>query len=203
LNTKNVFPKLISCFFHPLLLPTFGLFLVFHISELGLWSPAFNTRLALYSLTFSLTFVLPLLSILFLYKIKYIPSLELHTREERKLPYLTAAFFYFCQSYLMMHLEVPALIKASMLGATVLIVSTTIVNLFWKISAHMVGIGGLCGMIIAISSRLQVNLHYLLMGLFILSGLIAFSRLKLNEHTPGQVYGGFLLGILILQLLFL
>jgi hypothetical protein len=192
LNTEKFFSKLISYLFHPLLLPTFGLFLIFHITEVGLWIP-----------TFSLTFLLPLLSAILLLKTKQIASLEMHTKEERKLPYLAAAIFYSCESYLLMHLEVPALLKAFMLGATILIVSTMLVNIFWKISAHMVGIGGLLGMMITISSRLQINLHYLLIALFLLSGLVAFSRLKLNEHNSAQVYCGFLLGLAIQVALFI
>ena len=203
MNTENFFPKLISYLFHPLLLPTLGLFLIFHITEAGLWIPTYDTQLVLYALTFSLTFLLPLLSALLLLKTKQITSLEMHTKEERKFPYLAAAIFYSCESYLLMHLEVPALIKAFMLGATILLVSTMLVNLFWKISAHMVGIGGLLGMMITISSRLQINLHYLLIALVLISGLVAFSRLKLNEHNSAQVYCGFLLGLTIQIVIFI
>jgi len=127
----------------------------------------------------------------------------MHTKEERKFPYLISAIFYSSQSYLMMHLDVPALIKACMLGATILVISTMLVNVFWKISAHMVGIGGLTGMMIAISYRLQINMHYLLISLFLLAGLVAFSRLKLNEHNSGQVYCGFLLGLAVQVVLFI
>lgn len=89
-----------------------------------------------------------------------------------------------------------------MLGATLLVVSVLLINLFWKISAHMVAIGGLCGMMIATSYRLQINLHPVLISLFIIAGLIAFSRLKLNAHDPSQVYFGFLLGAFVPLLLF-
>jgi hypothetical protein len=203
LNTKNFFPKLISYLLHPLLLPTCGLFLIFHIAEARLWIPTYNTQLVLYALTFSLTFLLPLLSAILLLQAKQIASLKMHTKEERKFPYLATAIYYLCETYLLLHLEVPALLKAFMLGATMLIVSTMLINIFWKISAHMVGIGGLLGMMITISYRLQIDLHYLLITLFLLSGLVAFSRLKLNEHNAAQVYCGFLLGLTMQVVLFI
>ena len=78
-----------------------------------------------------------------------------------------------------------------------------LVNIFWKISAHMVGIGGLLGIMITISSRLQINLHYLLIALVLIAGLVAFSRLKLNEHNSAQIYCGFLLGLVIQVVLFI
>ena len=84
----------------------------------------------------------------------------MHTKEERKFPYLAAAIFYSCESYLLMHLEVPALIKAFMLGATILLVSTMLVNLFWKISAHMVGLANILDQMILGSAILYEKLSY-------------------------------------------
>lgn len=127
----------------------------------------------------------------------------METRQERKIPYLITAIFYFSESYFLLNAEVPVLVKALMFGATLLVISVLLVNLFWKISAHMVGIGGLCGMMIAVSYRIQINLHFVIILLFLIAGLVAFSRLKLNAHNPAQVYLGFLLGILVQLILFL
>lgn len=202
-NFSTLFAKIISYLFHPLLLPTFGLFLIFHLNDAGLWAPHPQTQLILFAITFSVTFILPVLTALFLYQARQINSLEMQTKEERRLPYLSAALFYSCESYLLMRLDVPALVQAFMLGATILVISTLIINFFWKISAHMVGIGGLCGMMIAISSRLQVDIHFTLIGLFLAAGVVAFSRLKLNAHNPAEIYAGFLLGVAVQLILFL
>ena len=165
--------------------------------------PSHEMRLFLYALTFAATFLLPLFNVLILLKMKHVSSLEMKTREERKLPYLIAAIFYFSESYFLMKLDVPVLITALMFGAALVVFSVLVINIFWKISAHMAGIGGLCGMMIAVSYRLQIDLHYLLITLFLMAGLVAFSRLKLSAHEPAQVYLGFLLGISIQLILFL
>ena len=203
MKKENLFSKIISYLFHPLLLPTFGLLLTFNLNEIGLWIASPEMRLFLYAVTFTVTFLLPLLNAFFLLKMKYISSLEMKTKEERKIPYLISAFLYFSEYYFLLKWDVPLLIKALMLGATLLVVSVLLINLFWKISAHMVGIGGLCGMMIAISYRLQINLHFVLIALFLIAGLIAFSRLKLSSHNPAQVYVGFLLGVSVQLILFL
>ena len=127
----------------------------------------------------------------------------METRQERKIPYLASAIFYFTESYFLMNADVPVLVKALMFGATLLVVSVLLINFFWKISAHMVGIGGLCGMMLAVSYRLQINLHIVLLLLFLIAGLVAFSRLKLSAHNPAQVYIGFLLGVSVQLILFL
>jgi len=180
-----------------------GLLLIFNLDEAGLWIPSNEMQLFLLGLTFIATFLLPLLNALLLLKMKQITSLTMEARQERKIPYLTAAIFYFTESYFLMNTDVPVLVKALMFGATLLVVSVLLINLFWKISAHMVGIGGLCGVMLAISYRLQINLHVVLILLFLIAGLAAFSRLKLNAHNPAQVYVGFLLGVSVQLILFL
>lgn len=203
MNPSTLFPKIISYLFHPLLLPLFGLFIIFNIDELNLWIPSSEQKLFLYFLTLTATFLLPLINALLLLRLKLIASLEMKTRQERKIPYLVTAIFYFAESWFLMRTDVPVLIKALMFGATALVVSVLIINLFWKISAHMVGIGGLIGMIISISYRLQIDLNLILILLFFSAGLVGFSRLKLSAHNSAEVYAGFLLGATLQLILFL
>jgi membrane-associated phospholipid phosphatase len=59
----------------------------------------------------------------------------------------------------------------------------------------MIGIGGLIGMMIGISERLTLDLNITLMLLFVIAGLVGFSRLSLNAHNSLQVYAGFLVGM--------
>ena len=203
MNTENLFAKIVSYLFHPLLLPTIGVILIFNLSGTGLLPLPFETRIFIFTLTFIATLLLPLLNAVFLLKTRQISSLEMKTKEERKIPYLLSAIFYSAESYILMKLDIVALIKALMLGATFLIVLVLLINIFWKISAHMVGIGGLFGMMLAMSARLQLNINYSLIALILIAGLIGFSRLKLNSHSSAQVYCGFLLGVSVPLTLFL
>ena len=58
----------------------------------------------------------------------------------------------------------------------------------------MIGVGGLVGMMLGMSERLTMDLNTLLILLFVIAGLVGFSRLKLNAHNPFQVYLGFVVG---------
>ena len=203
MSSENYFPKIISYLFHPLLLPLFGLFIIFNIDEMNLWIPSMEQKLFLYTVTFIATFLMPVMNALLLLRLKIISSLEMQTRQERKIPYLITAIFYFAEAWFLMRTDVPVLIKALMFGATLLVVSVLLINLFWKISAHMVGIGGLIGMMIAISFRLQIDLHFILILLFLIAGLVAFARLKLSAHSSAEVYTGFILGVIVQLILFL
>ena len=125
------------------------------------------------------------------------------TKEERKIPYFAAVIFYFTEFYLLKKADMPQLLLAVMAGVTLLAVIVLLINLFWKISAHMAGIGGLIGILLVISFSRQINLQLILIVLFFIAGLIGFSRLKLSAHNPAQVYLGFLIGVFSQLVLFL
>jgi membrane-associated phospholipid phosphatase len=80
------------------------------------------------------------------------------------------------------------------LGTTIAAIITLLINLRWKISAHMVGIGGVLGAVIGISERFMQNLNGTIIVLFLVAGMIGYARLKLDAHTSLQVYAGFATG---------
>lgn len=203
MKSEEIISKVISYLFHPLLLPSLGLLLLYNQKELSLWMPPSEIKLTLFFITFVATFLLPVLNALFLVRFKIISSLEMKTMQERMFPFIATSFFYVAELYAVTKTDLPGIFQLIILGATVSVVAITLINLLWKISAHMTGIGGLIGMMMVISYRLQVNFHLILILLFLAAGLVGFSRLKLGAHTPDQVYVGFFLGVVIQLVLFL
>ena len=131
--------------------------------------------------------------------------------KERIIPYSSAALYYFALFYLLHHANFPEFYRVTVidflnllnLGAATCILLTLLINFKWKISAHTIGIGGLTGGVLGMMYRLQLDLHYLFIALLFCSGIVAYARLKLNAHSPAQVYVGFALGFLIeLSLMF-
>lgn len=85
-----------------------------------------------------------------------------------------------------------------MAASVVIMVIAIIITLKWKISAHMFGVGGLIGGAMAVSYYVErTNPYYMLMGLFLMAGLVGTSRLLLRRHTLYQVIAGFLLGFMV------
>ena len=127
----------------------------------------------------------------------------METKEERRIPYLITALFFFLTFYLLRQVRLPSLIPLLLLGASLAMTITMLVNLRWKISAHMVGIGGVLGAIIGLSLRLFIDYRLLILGLILIAGIIGASRMILNAHNPGEIYAGFVVGISSQLLLFL
>ncbi|MBE9480240.1 MAG: hypothetical protein IMY69_00935 [Bacteroidetes bacterium] len=125
------------------------------------------------------------------------------TKEERTLPYLMTIIFYYLASYLLKQLQISPIFYYFILGATFLIIITLIINFFWKISIHMIGIGGMLGTLIGLSFLWMIDIPFLIILLILCSGITGFARLKLNAHNPVQVYTGFVIGTSFMLLLFL
>jgi hypothetical protein len=128
-----------------------------------------------------------------------IKDLELNERRERFVPYLITAAYYLFAFYLLKDFPAPSgmlrIIRVFMLGATGSVVIASIVNRFWKISAHSIAQGGVCGTLLTLCLLLpSPPLNTLYLSIFI-SGLVGWSRLKLQAHSPAQIYIGFGLGL--------
>lgn len=147
----------------------------------------------------SCTFIsfIPLLLMLILVKLKIVSSIQAKVQRERSLPFLSALVSGLF-GFILIHkiVSVPPVISLFYIGYLFAIGIALLVNNYSKISIHMIGIGGVLGSFIALS-KLNHTIYlpelYLILGL---SGLIAFSRLRLQAHTPAQIGFGFVVGIL-------
>ncbi|MFT6322808.1 MAG: hypothetical protein ACJAWO_000353 [Halieaceae bacterium] len=97
--------------------------------------------------------------------------------------------------YLLLKFSLPPLIM-TIVGVSVIGVAVTlIITLFWKISAHMMGIAGFTGVVLALSYLTIPTSSTIIASLFVLSGLIGTARIKQDAHSLSQVLTGWLLGL--------
>ncbi|WP_229368095.1 hypothetical protein [Fibrisoma limi] len=197
--------KFLSVVFHPLLMPTllFGILLYLAPGVLGVDAFTGTLRASLLVLLFIGTFGVPALLIYYLYRSGFVSSLHMDDRQERRVPYLLTGLIYtfltFLFAFRMQLISVVAPEIAVLLGSTaVSVLLVGIISLFWKISAHSVGIGGVIGTIAGIMLKFnQTELFLVLLAVIILAGVLASARLQLNAHTPGQIGAGLALGLTI------
>lgn len=162
----------------------------------------FETKWRISLIVFVFSFLFPVLNIYLLYKLKRLPSLVLSNQNDRTFPYIMTALFYFGLFYLLMDINIWNTIKIFIVGGGLAILVTAIINLKYKISAHMVGIGGMLGVLISISYLIKFDFTFFYMAVIVIAGLVAFARLTLKEHEPSQIYTGFLLGLIVQTSLF-
>lgn len=119
---------------------------------------------------------------------------QLSHREHRHLPYIVTVCSYGSCLIIMTKLNVPMFIRGIVLTALVSQVICVTLNAWWKVSTHMVGMGGLVGALIAFSMIFLFNPLALLCILITLSGVVGTSRMILRQHSLAQIYVGFGIG---------
>jgi len=186
----------ISVVFHPLLLPTLMFFVIFrYVPQAFRPLPDEAVPYVLIALC-TTTLVIPVLSLLALKLTSSIKSLQMAEREDRIIPFTFIGAFYAITTYKFydkLNLN-PVLVKL-MLVATVLIATLTIITLFWKISIHSAGMGGLVGFILALvrmfpGSELLAPFTIAVVAL----GWVMTARLFLKAHAIDEVVAGAVLG---------
>jgi hypothetical protein len=184
--------KFLSYLFHPLLMPSYGLLLFLNIDPQSYLFLSFKIKAILLIMTFIFTCLLPIANVWLLVKTKFISNFYLDNREERNISYLTTLIFYIAEYYLLNGIPVSVILKLLLLGATLSVALAFAINFWWKISAHMIGIGGMAGAMLAVNS--QIDIAFFFPIILFIAGLIGFARLALQAHTNTQVYIGFCLG---------
>ena len=89
-----------------------------------------------------------------------------------------------------------------MVGSAVTVLLLALINLKWKISAHMAGIGGVVALIyqIHVQGLSAFDLLWFLCVSVIVAGLLGSSRMILRRHDMWQVLAGAALGFLCVSL---
>lgn len=190
--------KALSVLLYPLFVPTYGvaLFCYAYHTQVNPLSPVW-TVIAIVG-TFLLTCLIPLSAIWIRIKRGVIKDIQIEDPEQRTVPYLYAALGFSFWAYLMISvLHAPLFIGFIALGATAAIGLITLINRWWKISAHLTGMGGLIGGLftycLGIGAIPTVGTFCLWLGLTL---VLMYARLYLKAHTPSQVSAGWLMGLL-------
>ncbi len=187
------FYKLISYVFHPLLSSFIGTFLFLFLSPKHIVK---QQEYIILFIIFVSTYILPIFLLMLLKKMKLINSYHLKSIEERKFPIIFFIILSFMIGKMLLNIKIIDLLAYSFFGITTALGFTYLLfRLKIKTSLHTLGLGGILGFIIVMSYEYQLNFNLIISLLFLVSGLVAVSRLKLNAHRPNEVYIGFLIGI--------
>lgn len=196
-----LFSQLLSVVFHPFFIPTylFVLCRVLFFNGLGRIMYLYDSFWVSLFFICLFTAVIPLLSVLILYKTGQVTSIALKNAKERRYPYLITLISYATLAFLLYKAGNPFCFYVYFAIVCLALVAT--INLVWKISAHMTAFGGLMAIVMFQSYVMGLNPYILFAVLFTLAGLIASARIRLESHDLSQILVGFLLGFSLLLFL--
>lgn len=186
--------KFISTILHPVVMPTIGVLLFFIISS---YSINEQQLLAILSLVFTATYIVPILLLVFLKLFGLIDSYQVSTIRERKIPVIFMIVLFFLLGKTLNNIPIIRDFSILFYGTSI---SLTIVYLLFftktKTSLHLLSMGSAIGFFMFLTNTLSFSTLYIIIPLVLLSGLLASSRLHLKAHNNKEVYLGFFLGII-------
>lgn len=194
----TIISNAISILLYPLFIPSYGI---------GLYMAAMHGRtpqlpdtyiyVAIIG-TFVLTALIPIILILILWKRGSISSLHIDNAKERTMPYIYSVicFGFWCY-FVGVTIQMPMVWLLIAIGATVALLAVSIINRWWKISAHLTAMGGFLGGLCSLALYYSILPISLIIIVLMISLLLMYARLYLKAHTPSQVVAGYLLGIVL------
>jgi membrane-associated phospholipid phosphatase len=205
---------ILSVIFHPLLILTYILILLLMVNPylFGVSSISERASIRFIMSVFVSTFFLPSFAIFIMWRLKLISSLDMREKQERIGPFIaTGVFYLWVFRSVIEDSNIPTPFLIAVLGTTLGLFLSFLINLFFKISLHAVGMGGLIGMVLIMMWLLsngaftislpffglaEISINLVLIISIIISGLVGTARLVLKAHAPREVYAGFVLGLL-------
>ncbi len=181
-------------------MPFVGVLFLLFFDEYYYLQTGSSQKLYILGFIFLTTFLLPFFVALLLRSKGQIDSLEMRSRNERKLPLLITAFIYTALFFMIAGMAGFYKIRTFILATTIVLILAGFITNYFKISIHMLGIGGVVGLVAFMSTYSLFNLTPLLIGSIVFSGLVGMARLQLKAHTPIQVYTGFGFGFVVVFL---
>lgn len=188
----RILSKIISYVFHPLLMTTWFVLLLLYTNPFSFAGLSSGIVIAV---VFINTFMFPAVAILLMRKLDFIEDLEMPDHKERIIPLVATIIFYVWAYLATRKINFPYMMGVFMIGTLVSLFASFVINVFYKISLHTVGVSGMLTAMMLLVFISPSDMSYYFLGMIVLTGAIATARLYLKAHTMKEVYAGFLVGM--------
>lgn len=188
------FSTAVSWLMSPLLMPVYGIVLVFMLTVYS-YVPM-GVKLGFTLIVAGVTIILPMLTVLLLKRLGMVSEIGLNNQKERTIPYLITILCMGGTAVFLAMKGFPLWVVMFYAGGALAGLIEAIINNWWKISAHAAGVAGLVAMLVRMSHTPMVNpdvLTWLIVAVAC-AGLTGSARLWLGRHTLAQVLAGYAVG---------
>ncbi|MES2430129.1 MAG: hypothetical protein V4556_04275 [Bacteroidota bacterium] len=191
------FAHFFSYIFHPLFIPLYIYwFLAFiHPTYFSGFGDLAKKKLML-SIVLNAVFF-PAITVLLLKGLGFIESIYLRTQKDRIIPYIASMTFFFWTQYMLREQHyIPRILVAFMFGVFISSAAALIANIYYKISMHAIGMGGVVGLFIVIMNQNSMLMTIPLSIALLICGIVCTSRLLISNHTQKEIYVGLIVGLI-------
>ena len=190
----------VSYLFHPVFMPLAMAYLLRKLTPVS-FSAVTDQKFNLWLISIGITTLFfPLFSIGLLKPLGFLRSLKMPRAQDRIVPLMITMIFYFWVSHVfnsMPGVNVPLILKVLLLGNFWGIIVLFMINIFTKISMHTSAAGGVIGNLIVLLILSPVDMEMPLFISLLIAGVIGTARLITGSHERGDVWLGYIIGILV------
>jgi hypothetical protein len=192
----NFLARSVSFIFHPLLVGVYmAAYLIYVNPFYYAYSPRVNAFRNLITVANN-NFVFPVLVVLLMRGLGFIKSIYLKTTKERIVPYMASIIFFFWTWNTFYHLQgIPQVMRDMTQGIFYASVIGMMANIYFKISMHSMGVGGLVGLMTVVLMDGQMYSGIPMAISVLIAGVVMSSRLITEDHQPGDIAAGFIVGL--------
>ena len=189
---------LLSYVFQPLFM-VFFLVIISHYNYDFLTLKSEYYHFIIFGVFLVFTAIIPAIFLLIMFYMGIISDLNIKNRNERFLPYFFVTAFYLATTFVFWkHLSLEIYLIKLLIMATFVIFITGLINMKFKISAHVLALTCLCGYLLKLSFNYSDWNQLVTLSLIILlTGLVASARLILKSHDGFEVTSGAIVGSVI------
>jgi hypothetical protein len=139
----------------------------------------------------------PLLVVVLLKALGFNKSIFLHTQKERIVPYIASITFFFWTYYIFKgQPEIPRTLVYMCRGLFFSASAALLLNNYFKISMHGMGVGGFMGLIVLLRVQGETIPIYMFILVLLLSAGVLQARKIVSDHQWGDLIVGFAVGFL-------
>ncbi len=191
----KIFAGVFSYIFHPVFLPLYVTAFLLYIHPSAFSGFSFlEKRQTLLIVAFNIVFF-PLITVLLLKAVGFIESLYLRTQKDRIIPYIASGiFFFWAYMVFQKQTQYPLLLTSYILGIFLASSAALIANIYFKISMHAIGMGGLLGFFLIVIRSNSMLMTWPFSIALLITGFVCTSRLLMRSHSQADIYGGLLVG---------
>ena len=187
----------ISYIFHPLFIPVYVAAFAVYVHPLLFAGFRDEAKIRLVATVFINLCFFPVIVVLLCWRLNFISSIKLNTQKERIIPLAATMIFYFWGWYVLRNFNtIPAFFKNFLLGCFITIIAAWLANIYYKISLHALGMGGLLGVAGLLVFTMPGGSGVYLAVAVLLAGMVSSARLFLSAHKAFEIYSGLVIGLL-------
>ena len=134
--------------------------------------------------------VFPIMYIVILEKNSRVSHRHIPIKEQRTRPYLVGTAGYSVGLVILLLLKAPFIVWGLMVCYIINTLVIVVINLYWKVSAHAMGIAGPL-------AAAHFALGAIVIPFYLLLIPVSWARLELSAHTPAQLLAGSILGVVL------